>query len=469
MWIQGDLTRCKAERSHGLASQFQLGLELTNIFNPISQAVSTLGSLALVDAINKSGSDAITEMKLVSLIGRHRIDPVINFHFREVVAKADRSFISRYADIVLESGSGPTVQEALKNPALFSMVIQLSGLAFAHEDESLANAFVEAIERNIREAKGEAQAMPDYDPLLGTLRACRQQTVAFRWASLYEAVEHKVYKACENAISTSLRTNDRRKKRKNQSTERSSRSEEIGSVQNRSLPFPVLQGLLLWLQSLQSFPEERMLHLSCDSGISTVIVWCHHILGMSVTVNVKGAVLYFGDGPSNIVIEESTAAKNGITLMNPADPHEPLFTLASSDANPEIGTETRAEALGYGHALLADANISGEDELFCSHWTIAKTIAVGTQHPSKERLISAGMFFFRLDLLDLESIDEYREMRCFPDSKRTLERRVRFDCMRAIIVTFARILGKDLENCGNMPLSLHAFPAIEDVLVGNRK
>lgn len=56
------------------------------------------------------------------------------------------------------------------------------------------------------------------------------------------------------------------------------------------------------------------------------------------------------------------------------------------------------------------------------------------------------MFFFRLDLLDLESIDEYREMRCFPDSKRTLERRVPFDCMRAIIVTFARILGKDLEN-----------------------
>lgn len=106
-----------------LPAQFQLGLELTNVLNPIGQTVSALSSLALVDAIKKSGSDVITEMRLASLIGRHRIDPIIEFHFREAVAKADQSFISRYMDIILESGAGPTVQEALKNPALFSMVI----------------------------------------------------------------------------------------------------------------------------------------------------------------------------------------------------------------------------------------------------------------------------------------------------------------------------------------------------------
>ena len=76
-------------------------------------------------------------MKLASLVGRHRIDEVMKFRFREMVVKADRNVISRYLDIILESGAGPTVQEALKNPALFSMVVQLSALAFAHEEESL--------------------------------------------------------------------------------------------------------------------------------------------------------------------------------------------------------------------------------------------------------------------------------------------------------------------------------------------
>ena len=97
-----------------LPAQFQLGLELTNIVNPISQAVSGVGSLALVDAIRKSGSDTITEMKLASFIGRHLIDPVMKLHFREAVAKSDQSVISRYLDIILESGCGPTVQEAIK-------------------------------------------------------------------------------------------------------------------------------------------------------------------------------------------------------------------------------------------------------------------------------------------------------------------------------------------------------------------
>ena len=69
-----------------LPVHFQLGLELTNIVNPVSQAISALGSLALVDAIKKAGSDVITEMKLASLIGRNRIDKAIEWHFREQIS-----------------------------------------------------------------------------------------------------------------------------------------------------------------------------------------------------------------------------------------------------------------------------------------------------------------------------------------------------------------------------------------------
>ena len=155
-----------------LPAQFQLGLELTNIVNPISQAVSAVGSLALMDAIHRSGSDVITEMRLASFIGRHLIDPIMKLHFREAVVKSDKSVISRYLDIVLESSSGPTVQEAIKNPALFSMVIQLSALAFAHEDESLANAIVLVMERIVQESGADDGIIPDYVALLGTLRAC---------------------------------------------------------------------------------------------------------------------------------------------------------------------------------------------------------------------------------------------------------------------------------------------------------
>lgn len=172
-----------------MSAQFQLGLELTNIVNPISQALSALGSLALVDAIKKAGSDVITEMKLASMIGRHEIDDVFGWHFRKAVGKADQTLISRYMDIILESGSGPTVQEALKNPALFSMVIQLSALTFAHEDVSLANAIVQAIERIVKETGERMEIVPDYVSLLGTLRTCQQQTAAFTWASTYESVE----------------------------------------------------------------------------------------------------------------------------------------------------------------------------------------------------------------------------------------------------------------------------------------
>lgn len=177
-----------------LPAQFQLGLELTNIVNHSGTALSRLSSLAIIDAIKRSGSDAITEMKVASLLGRQSIDPVMEYSFREVVRKSDQSVISRYIDIVLESGAGPTVQEALKNPALFSMVIQLSMLSAAHTDVSLANAIVTAVENILRDAGASPENAPDFVSLACTIRACQQQTASFIWAHLYDAVEHKIHR-----------------------------------------------------------------------------------------------------------------------------------------------------------------------------------------------------------------------------------------------------------------------------------
>ena len=354
-----------------LPAQFQLGVELTNIVNPLSQAISAIGSLTLVDANKKAGSDAITEMRMASLIGRHRIDEVIKWHFREQVAKADQTIISRYMDIVLEAGSGPTVQEALKNPALFSMVIQLSALAYVHEDESLANAMVEAIERIIKESgpsESEMNNIPDYVSLLGTIRACRQQTAAFPWAVLYDAVEDKIALLTKDACSMRKKTSKKRKVSDDP-------AESLESTTNRNLPFPVLQALIMWLHSIQSFPEHRLLHLMCDCGISTAVVWCHHVLGLNVKLVLRGVEICFGDGVANVLIEECALQHAGASLMDPADANEPLFDLTSNENTPTLSYESRAELHGFGIRMLKNARLTEEVVEHSIYWSIYRCLS----------------------------------------------------------------------------------------------
>ena len=438
-----------------LPAQFQLGLELTNIINPISQAMSAVGSLALVDAIKKSGSDFITETKLASLIGRHRIDPVIKFHFREMVAKSDQSVISRYLDIILESGSGPTVQEALKNPALFSMVIQLSGLAFAHEDESLANAIVEAIAKIARESNGDQGIVPDYVSLLGTLRACQQQTAAFRWAFLYEAVEEKINDTFSAASSREEKTEDYD-------------LECLDYNESRALPFPVMQGLLMWLQSIQNFPEHRLLHVRCDSGISTVVVWCHHVLGLSLMITINGAEIRFGNAPYNLLIENSQSREAGVSLMDPSDPQEPLFTLQNDQHSVGISYEHRTEARGYGVKLLQTHGLRGKELQEHALWVLYRslevykppgtlddpsahteipieTFDVKTHLPFRTRILNAGRILFAID----ENI-AFRQSSFAAEPKGPI-----ISALVNILFAFATISEDDLARCTDMPLTLN--------------
>lgn len=431
---------------------FELGLELTNIVNPIGKALTKLGSLALMDAIQKSGSDFITEVKLANLIGRHRIDPVIEFHFREMVAKSDQSLISRYLGIIMESGSGPTVQEALKNPPLFSMVIQLSGLAFAHQDEPLANAIVDAIEKIVQESNGDLGIVPDYVSLLGTIRACQQQTAAFRWAYLYDAVEDKIHEALDGL--------------RNQFSN--------PQFKDRSLPVAVLQGLLMWLQSLQSFPEHRLLHLRCDTGISTVVVWCHHILGLSLMITIKGAEIRFGDAPYNVVVEESQNQKASHSLMDPQDPQEPLFTLQNDENSTGTSYEHRAEAYGYGAKYLQNAKLSSQEVQRGAQWVISHSVKICGAPPAsnfdahvfnpryidEDRLLTAGRFLFALDQVITAPSDNSADMGEFIPGSQGEMSNSQWLALVFIVITFARIREDDLVKCKEMPLSLDKLPML---------
>ena len=478
-------------------AQFQLGLELTNIVNPLSQAVSAIGSLALVEAIKKAGSDVITEMKLASLIGRHRIDEVIKWHFREKVSKADRSVISRYMDIVLESGAGPTVLEAMKNPALFSMVIQLSALAFAHEDESLASAIVEAIERTVKESGASMDSVPDYVSLLGTIRACQQQTAAFQWASVYESIEWKIRSAPKESRASNRKRHSKRRKIVDGLVA------TPVSVERRALPFPVLQCLIMWLQSLQSFPEHRFLHLRCNSGISTAVLWCHHLLGLTVTVDVRGLEICFGEGPSSVFIEDCDSEQAGASLMDPADRNEPLFKLSQDGLYPDVSSERRAEAFGFGRQVLKKARLREDSLQYCAYWVIARCISISEMvlvlnspenHrqilrtepstgsdsvafrkllPSRERFIRAGRFLFALETTDEASLDS-----CLDKPLNKTHKISSITCnLPALILTliaFAQIDDADLKDCAGMPLSLVEYHQIlgtsldrEELVSGN--
>lgn len=140
-------------------SGFQLGLELTNVVAPLTGVVSRVCNLAVADALKRSGSDIITETKLAALIGRHRIDAAIKAHFKNCVTPSNQIAISRYVDIALHSGAGPTVKEALRegNPALFSMVVQMSLLSFACHEESLAFGMCTGIESMLEIAGNESE------------------------------------------------------------------------------------------------------------------------------------------------------------------------------------------------------------------------------------------------------------------------------------------------------------------------
>ena len=454
-----------------LPAQFELGLELTNIVNPLGAALSKLGSLALVDAIKRSGSDVITEMKLASLLGRHRIDPVMEFSFREVVAKSEQSVISRYIDIVLDSGAGPTVQEALKDPALFSMVIQLSALSFGHTDVSLANATTTAIENILRRAGAGVESAPDYVSLLGTIRACQQQTASFRWSSLYDAVNHKVHRTLLSSQEDQQRNRRSSKRRRVDCTWRTATK----SIATRCLPFPVFQSLLMWLQSLQSLPEHRLLHIRCDTGISTVVVWCHHLLGLNVTVRLNGVDTCFGEGMSNVFVEESTSQQSGASLMDAVDQNEPLFSLSKIEEDPPLDFESRAEAFGYGMNVLKQATDSedtdSEDELRnWSHLIIGHCLSLFrssktnvhinvSRSPSlrrdltEQRILQAGRFLFALDNLDQDLVESGTEMLLIrtEHTRKNPFDQANWASLVDVLVTFARI--SDLNKCANLPLS----------------
>lgn len=451
-------------------AQFQLGFELTNILNPASQVISTISTVAIAEAMRKAGSDAITEVKLASLLGKNRIDAILETHFRQAVAKSERTIISRYLQIFLESGAGPTVQNALKDTALFSMIVQMSLLCWVHEHQPLANAMVDAAERIARNFKGKPDNIPHFPSLLETMKVIQRETAAFRWSVIFDSVTRTIQDRLSAAEPQTRRPAKRRKRSKILPLD-----VERDSLKKHQISFPVLQGFLLALESLQHFFEERQMHIECATGISTLVVWCYHVLGLSVKVSIEDREVKFGNGPFTVLIKEVPTVQASISLIIPYAQGEPLFTLSSSEHDPKLGPELRAELQGFGQVVLREAGTSSHEMMHECYSQIAYAIRSGSDahlcespavcweisplkthgdscyvdskdFPGKTRILAAACMLFGLDEID-ESI--YGEL------QRTLPRAptgaTNYDLQR-LLLSLSRIPATELRRCAYVPL-----------------
>lgn len=453
-------------------SQFQLGLELTNLLSPLTSAISAFGSLALVKAIKKAGSDALTELELASFLGRNRIDPSMQLLFREIVGRSEQKTLSRYLDIVLDAGAGPTVQNALKDPELLSMVIQLSLLCSTHESDTLALAIVEAIRRNLTELRTDLAKAPHYPSLCGTLRVCKQETASFQWYFYYDMVEKRI----ESTLG------DDRPPKRRKTGAKSQRSFNSGchdrpSIANRTLPFPVLQVLLLCLHSLQHFPEERLLNIESTSGITTVIVWCYYVLGLNVKLILEGQEIAFGEASTRVFVRESSSRESSASILLPQSQHEPLFSLTSSEGDPRIGPELRKKARGFGREVIKQLGVSGNLLDFYCDWVMQESLQVLQIRSKINRPFMPGEFnsnqrhglakWLSLELYDftedkvaragafLLDLDQDRGRSVKPNYFTPLKKHLLdLSGLVVLLLSLARVQPEDLESCGELPFSV---------------
>ena len=321
------------------SNQFALTLELTRLLPPIGWAADKASSAIMSRAreLRQSGSDIVVEEDLVNVFGRCKISDTLTSSFRVIVAKSS-SNVPLLEAITLSGGPGPTVIRALQETPYFAMVVQISLLVWTFNTRYLATALTEALRRRSEGAPSSSGLLssPDRQGILGVLHACESQTSAFNWNMML------------NAVSTTLGY----------------------EADKAPIDFPhfVLQGLLDMFPMVQTLPSDRLIHIQIplgedrDSGTSTLVVWAHHVLGLTVVVRPRS------DGQSNRSIRFGTPDLEQVFIDEVPTDDEPFITLLDAQREhlltirPEpdaeyglIGSVRRIPARGWGNSLLADA------------------------------------------------------------------------------------------------------------------
>ncbi|MCJ1390074.1 hypothetical protein MMC18_002932 [Xylographa bjoerkii] len=242
------------------SNQFALSLELTRLL-PVTWATNKATEAVMIHArdLRNSGSDIVVEEDLVSVLGRNTISPTLTSSFKHIVVKSSFN-VPLWEGITLQSGPGPTALRALRETPYFAMVIQLSLLVWTFEVHYLATAIADALRKRSESAPSlsKLQFSPSRAGILGVLQVCETQTSAFNWTMLVHAVSKSLgYEAYEVPLD---------------------------------FPPFVLQGLLDMFPMVQTLPKDRFIQIQIpvgkylESGVSTLVVWAHHVLDLNVLV-----------------------------------------------------------------------------------------------------------------------------------------------------------------------------------------
>lgn len=323
---------------------FQIALELTKVF-PISDVVQAAGHhiLRLARDLRKSGSDLVVEADLAEVFGRGKIVSELEIKFKAATKITNITPLTSNSEIVLDSGPGPTVINAFRDPRYFASVVQLSFLSWVHNREKLASMLSLSMTRRYERAIHGASPDPGYEGIMKTLAACSSQTSSFSWSDYVNAVQARLQAAIPNyAYSPDYLT----------------------------LSPSLLLGAMDCLYLVQRLPEDRKISVSNENGSITLVIWAHYILGLTVAITGTpgGTILFGSEKTAHVTIIWSRETKeyaNQLFWPTETEDEEPtvrlldksLSVILEETPDPEQkvfqgGTEERHPVADYGTTYL---------------------------------------------------------------------------------------------------------------------
>ncbi|KAL8929251.1 MAG: hypothetical protein Q9208_001334 [Pyrenodesmia sp. 3 TL-2023] len=362
-------------------AQFSLSLELAKVL-PIREAlqIGVEQLVSLVRALKRTGSDFLVEKDLGEIFGRGKIEPSLEKDFRDVVKTGSSQPLHVGSSISLDAGPGATVLRALTDRFYMSSVIQLSFLTWMHEETTLTSALVEIMLWRYRSNVPGATPDPDYDGIFKCLQACSSQTSQYRWDNLVCLVEGRFPKS-----SLIFRTE--------------------GSPL-RYLSPNLLLGAMDYFYMAQSLPEDRFVLVKNQTGLIPIVIWAHHILGLTVLVrnSPDGDVTFGSLGSPQVIIQWSNTFLvnrrqiggreiGGITSLSPEWESSPTILLLDakmqlvlkSEPNDDAGATIEGQEChrlkGYGTTFLrrwfnAKTLVADDDPIYVDTANLAVSFAI---------------------------------------------------------------------------------------------
>ena len=432
-------------------TQFALSYELSRLVPvvPIINAASH-GLLELVRDFQGSGSNLVTEHDLAEIFGRNYIQPQFATTFKTAVRTSAIHRLAGVAEIVLEAGAGPTVNNAVERAAFLPMVVQLSALLWAHDVQSLASSLARTFELRAADRK---KSPPSFSSLVGTLRCIRQQTSGFLWELYYSAVEEILKSELRLSIILDI---------------------------SRPIAHPVLATLIDALPVVQRFPETHVIVIRTYQGITALVIWIHHILGLTVEIQSDHSTYAFGKGDASVLIDctaYDSLPDAEVILFNEAKDITFRATTNSGD-DPILEPTSRQPLQGYCKDYidyLSDDNSIRQEMVLRFLKPIIEAAERGVEIPrptnncvpSKERILLAATILFhpyeisshRLATFDLESAETRTRIEWVKGKGSTagLVTMSRDRARDLTVLLFAVWMICNLEECKFVPLRINCF------------